>query len=244
MWNGMLGVAAAQKALTVAVGLSMLLGGTVAVETTGVGATVLDSVGVHQTANSQSVTHPTPTPEGTVAANAKPDGTALPGALVVQLHKDGSFTVRGQLVDGTDSGTAMVDIGADQPLSLTYDPATVHAAGRPAHGSATPTPEPVDLSNYIGYGVFVTGTCADNPLPTTLGDCQNLTVSRIQVLGQAGQHGAASQGAAHAQGNAADGQANAPEPNAAAGTHPQGDDASATPTPTPSAAGLSHRPER
>jgi hypothetical protein len=243
MWNGMLGVAAAHKAITVAVGLSMLLGGTVAVETTGVGGTVLDSVGLHQTADSHSVVHPTPTAEGTAAASAKPEGTALPGALVVQLHKDGSFSARGQLVDGTSATTAVVDVGADQRLSLPYDAAVVHATGRPDRGTATPT-EPVDLTDYVGYGVFVTGTCADSPLPETLGKCESLTVSSIQVLGRAGQQGTAPPGAASPQGNASDGKANAPHANDAAGTDAQNDDASATPTATPSPAGLSHRPER
>jgi hypothetical protein len=240
MWGALLSTAAAHKAVAVAVGLGMLLGGTVAVETTGVGTAVREAVVSHQASSPHAVVHPTPAAEGTSAAGVEPDATALPGALITQLHADGSFTVRGQLVEGTDASTAVVDTGADTPLSFTYDAATVHATGRPERGSATPTPQPVDLTDYVGYGVFITGSCADDPLPATLGDCNALTLSSIQVLGRAGQQG---EGPAAAPGKAkadnAPPNVDAPQPSDAAGAHRAGNGGSATPP-----AGLSNRPDR
>jgi hypothetical protein len=254
MWGGMMGIAAAHKLAAVALGASVLLGGTVAVEASGVGPAVLDSVGVHQASSEHSVLHTgTPTTTATVGAagstaspEANPTGTGLPGNLVTQLHADGRFTVRGQLLAGTTAVAAVVQT-ADGPLTFDYDPSVVHATGEPTHGNATVTPTPVNLADYIGYGVFITGTCTQDPLPASLADCATaqLQVERVQVLGRAGQV-SADPAATASPGIAT------PSAGGLNSQHGRGPNESATPaaiataTATPTAttpSGLSHRPD-
>jgi len=179
MWTGLVGAAAAHKAAASAVGLSVLLSGTV-VETTGVGPAVRESVRdaiVAESENEQPVlanTTATPTPPADATATPEApaatetpeavelaatlseddqvdseDTQSLPGNLVTQLNPKGRFSLRAEIVSA--SGTVLTLATADGDLELDVAGARVHTTG-------APTAE-VEWSDFVGFGVFVTGSC-------------------------------------------------------------------------------------
>lgn len=117
MWSGLLASAAANKAASAAVGLSVILGGGAAIEAAGVGPTVREAVGVSQPGSDESgdgeqVVASLDLEENdagsangqgaSVAHEVAPEG--LSGNLVTQVRKDGSFQIRGVLEGAYDEG--------------------------------------------------------------------------------------------------------------------------------------------
>jgi hypothetical protein len=187
MWAGLVGTAAAHKAATAAVGLSVLLGGSVA-ETTGVGPAVREAVQEVVTFSDDEGEGPealvSATPavgpaEGSNATVSVGKGNPLPGNLISQLGPNGDFQLRAEIASA--DGTTLLLTTPDGDLEIDIGEAEVHAAGDAA--------EEIVWANYLGYGVFVTGTCLDAEPAESLNDCETLQVDRVQLLGRAGQGG-------------------------------------------------------
>lgn len=195
LWASFTGVAAANKAAAVAVTVSMVLGGAVA-ETSGVGPAVREAVLDVVTSaeepplfvesrDSSDVQGPTATPETleapAAASSAAVAAPMLPGNLVTQLGPDGSFHIRAEIAGA--NGSVLTLLTSEGDLTLDVAGATAHANGNP---SVAPL-----WSDYIGYGVFVSGTCpsAEAASESALGACGQVQVSTVQLLGRAGQGG-------------------------------------------------------
>lgn len=201
MWAGLVGAAAAHKAAAAAVGLSVLLSGSVAVETSGVGPAVREVVR-HVTSSETESQDAAPAVQ--IAASAVTQGGAsvapgdqLPGNLVAKLQPNGSFQLRAEVVSA--DGTVLVVNTPDGQLEIDISDIDIHTTGKPT--------SEVDWSLLVGYGVIVSGSCVD-PDPGangSLSGCGTLAAARVQLLGQAGQHGAAGETGVSAETGAPEG---------------------------------------
>lgn len=184
MWAGFIGAAAAHKAATAAVGI-VLLGGTV-VETTGVGPAVRtavhEAIAESRTGEESLAATPTVEAESVELPNtAVPlsEGNPLPGNLVTHLGTDGHFQLRAEIAAA--DGSLLTLITSDGEFEVDASETEVHATGSPA--------DEIDWADYVDYGVFVTGACADEEAPESLLDCETIEVASVQLLGRAGQGG-------------------------------------------------------
>jgi hypothetical protein len=192
-WSAVIGAAAAHPAAAAAVGLGVLLAGGATVEVSGIGPAVREAV---------SPAH-APTEEPTALAAASPTGEAAveglednpgngaqvtpapegaPGNLFVQVRPDGSFTLRGVLVEATDTTIDVQTAADDVPLHFELGDATIQV---PSQGPATEPP-----TSLVGYDdpphlVNATGEC-DTIDGALTEDC---TLESVTVLGNAGQSG-------------------------------------------------------
>ncbi len=188
MWAALLGTAAANKAVSAAVGISVLLaGGVTTAEVTGVGPSVLEAIGIVQPAAQGEIAAESQGGEHAAEQAAVPDlGEApdgLPGQLLTQLHDDGSFQLRGTLGDlvGDTTFTFTVTTATDD-VDLDFAEAAIQVPGR-REGDDPQSVEPAELIEFVGSLVFVTGTC--DPVDELAGE--TCTVERVSVLGFAGR---------------------------------------------------------
>ena len=206
MWSGLLGGVAANKAAAAAVGISVLVGGTV-VETTGVGPSVREAVqhvvsSEPDSQNSQLLIPDEGDEQDQQLVVATTDSTTLPGNLVALVNPNGRFQVRAEVVGYEDPELIVTAPGGEVAVDISA--AAVNVPGKRA--------EEIDWSQYVGYGVVVYGSCVlpesanvtptaaaevtaevssegDDEAPGPLADCESLVAQRVQVLGQAGQSG-------------------------------------------------------
>ena len=163
LWAAFLATASANKVTSAAVGLSVLLAGGVATtEVTGVGPSVFEAIGLER-----PVLHS--------RAVETDDAGDLPGQFLTRLHANGSFQLRGQLVQV--NGTALIVTTATGRVDLDVTNAEIKLPGRAAVISNG------DLADFEGHLIFVTGAC--DPIDHFATD--TCTVERVTVLGQAGQ---------------------------------------------------------
>ncbi|MFA7250203.1 MAG: hypothetical protein WC273_11310 [Dehalococcoidia bacterium] len=169
------GMAAARRAAVVGgVSAAVLLGGVAAAQTPA-GSAVLDSITSAVTQTVDSVVHlvaPGLGRSATPKSAATPAGD-LPGNLVTQLHADGSFSLRAELVSATAT-TATVraaDVG-----QLTFD--ITHTDIQIPKGLGIDS-----LPGAAGSLVFLRGKCTGDHIDATC------TVERLNVVGNAGQGG-------------------------------------------------------
>jgi hypothetical protein len=257
MWVGLVGAAAAHKAAAAAVGLSILVGGTVAVET-GVGPAVSDQVqaafkgsrdeeaasGHAAAAASRSAT-PTPGAAGTATATAAARGAAVepaedaPGNLVAHVAPNGSFQLRGVIVEGDDDTLTVATAGGEVEVDISE--ARIVWMGKRG--------DEIDWDELEGYLVVVGGSCEGDAEAGAVGDCDTLVAEHVQVLGRAGQQGSG----ATQQGKPEDeergsGRAAGPQGNGAQARGEQEATATATatqtPTPTPTPTRAAPTPRR
>jgi hypothetical protein len=192
LWASLAGAATAHKAAAAVAGVSLVLGGAVAVEASGAGESVRESFGISRPQAEQQGQ-----PDGAVAALedqevGPPDDSApidaergdadTPGNLVAQLRDDGSFTMRAILVD-VDGDSVTIGIAGASSYTLTLDAdALVQVPGPGGEGAATVLGDR-SLADYVGHLVFAAGTC-DEPA-AGIGD--GCTITQLQVHGYAGQ---------------------------------------------------------
>ncbi len=181
MWAALLGTAAANKAVTLGVGLSVLLAGAGTAEMTGIGPQVSDLVpGIHSSddgdgagegdaqlleENELEVQN-----EGDEHAAVVESTEDAPGNLVTNVRPNGSFVLRALIGEG---GATIIAAGG---FELDPGDAEIRVPGQPSD-------EDPDLADYEGYVVLVTGSCEEGDLE---GDC---TVDVVTILGRAGQGG-------------------------------------------------------
>ncbi len=122
MWAGLIGVAAANKAAAAAVGLSVLLAGTVAAETTGVGPAVREAVQnvVQPSGGGDSTTPQGAHEEAAAAVEVNTDVEGVPGALLSVVSPGGHFVLRG-IVVGWTGDLLTVDTGGENSFEIVTD---------------------------------------------------------------------------------------------------------------------------
>ena len=202
MWEVLLGTAAANKAASIGVGLSVLLGAAGTAEMTGIGPAVRDIVVPAQSEEQDADTdadeietdeivseeelehadHPQDDHEQFVAATEH-----APGNLLWHMRY-GAFHLRGILVD--EDGLAVRTAGPDgETVDLPIDPEFI-AAHMPGPASQSGrADEESSLDDYIGYLVEASGECTE-PAGDGEGDAAatvECTVNELRILGSAGQ---------------------------------------------------------
>jgi hypothetical protein len=211
MWGFLLGTAAANKAASVGVGLSVMLAGAGTAEVTGIGPLVREAV--HLTPAEDGATAPDDqavvqsddvveldleiNEEESNDVDQQENGNGAlvlatdeaPGNLVWHEH-DGDFKLRGLLV-GEGEVLLLRTAGPDgQPVDLVVDLATVeiHQPGRPAEGGEDgEDSEDGAIEDLDGRLVIASGTCGE-PLPGDEDMNPVCTVESITILGNAGQN--------------------------------------------------------
>lgn len=200
MWELLLGTAAANKAVSVGVGLSVLLGAAGTAEMTGIGPAVreivnpqasqdadteeieVEAIEVEELAleeESADADHPQNDNQALVAA-----ADDAPGNLVWHL-RDGAFNLRGILVDD-GHGLAIRTAGPDgETVDLAVDGELVAASIPGARAQGPESDGEINLEDYVGYLVVASGECSEEEIDeVTEVTC---TVQSLQILGSAGQ---------------------------------------------------------
>lgn len=210
MWEVLLGTAAANKAASIGVGLSVLLGAAGTAEVTGIGPAVREIVQPEAT-QTETETNSEDT-EITVAAledettESEQDELAVeeenddaddpnhdrerfiadaddaPGNLTWHL-RGGAFQLRGILVadDGLAVRTAAPDGGTiDLPVDAEFVTAHIPGTNENRPGDASER----TLEDYVGYLVRAHGECTEAEVD---GEATECTVEELHILGNAGQ---------------------------------------------------------
>jgi hypothetical protein len=198
MWELLLGTAAANKAVSVGVGLSVLLGAAGTAEMTGIGPAVREIVNpeASQDADAEIEVEETDSEELALieesedADHTQNDNQPLvvatddaPGNLVWHL-RDGAFNLRGVLVG--DNGLAIRTAGPDgETVDLAVDAELVEASIPGSRAQGPGSDGEINLEDYIGYLVVASGECTEEEIDeATEVTC---TVQSLQILGSAGQ---------------------------------------------------------
>lgn len=197
LWATVIGSAAAHKAVVTAVGLSLLLGGGVAAETTGVGEAVREAVssavGIENGGDEDGDGGPAQqslvvdgdaiTPEDSPAAAQVEAADDVAGNLVTVVREDGSFLLRAALIS-VDGDILTLDAagGSTHELTLAEDAVIHMASANEASGGAAP--DFAATLEDLGEGtlVLLRGQCENDadPLDDTESDC---VVTEATVLG-------------------------------------------------------------
>jgi hypothetical protein len=189
LWAALSSVAMAHKAAATIAGVSLLVGGAVAIETSGAGPSVRGALGVATPAEQASsapgglteAVNPDVGPADHAPAPVEVDrgDGEKPGNLVTLLRADGSFTLRAVLRAVVGDQLAL-DVGGEALTLRLAAEAQIQAPGSP--GGSTPPVGAAQLDNYIDHLVVVAGTCGGaDAIDET---CE---ITLLQVLGEAGQ---------------------------------------------------------
>jgi hypothetical protein len=194
LWAGVLGTAAAHKAVVVAVGVGLLLGGGVAAETTGVGETVRETLGFEHNTSPPSAT---PTQAGVASVTATGSSTATsestteavnpsnPSATIgPETQPGGKFVIQATLL-GIVGDALTLEVDGEQATVMLSGVDAVHVPGPPVSGDPTAAEL---LEAYAGRAVVLQGTC-NGDLPAAWSTC---VVDRVQVLGGPASKGSSS----------------------------------------------------
>lgn len=204
MWEVILGTAAANKAASIGVGLTVMLGAAGTAEMTGIGPAVREIVVPAQSedagADEITVQEIETATEEVVADEEGADADHSqdhkehfvaaaddgPGNLVWH-ERGGAFHLRGILVESGD-GLAVRTAGQDgETVDLPIDAELVDGRIPGAAGRRDQTEAQSSLSDYVGYLVRASGECADPAVEGAEGEAVECTVTELHVLGNAGQ---------------------------------------------------------
>jgi hypothetical protein len=215
MWEVLVGSMAANKAASIGVGLSVLLGAAGTAEVTGVGPAVREIVRAEATQTDQQDADESGEAAELVVETIEEDALeATTEELNVEEETEdadppqddrehfsvadedapgnltwhlrgGAFMLRGVLVEG-DHGLAVRTAGPDgDTVDLPVDPALVTARIPGENGRGAQADSETTIEDYVGYLVRASGNCTESD-DTDATEC---TVEELHVLGEAGQNG-------------------------------------------------------